>query len=404
MNTYLSLADKLTNEAVIDSEISKRSSKSLKPTVFNLPEGGFGKLNGFFNGGTIVTIVSTEKSEYVNGLEAAIKSKNEDRIQMHCEAIIERARKNTFKFPTIEGLDDIPIIVDVLYGNSWLAKHLLIAQDTEMALSTSVWSGGKLNLQAFRVLEHRQKKSRMSLRVLTILVPPRLSKIERAVLKAAPQDLSEIHVTGPSVAWSAAGIDYKWQQDGMVYPQQKEEPQIEQHQGVLRQQLSLSAIQRFIIPFYDKHVQENTVDQHQVQQNDTKQQQQQQQQYHQDGQNHQQQQQDQQAGKQHQQQQQEQHQQAQTQQDQNQHQEQQQAQTKQQQNDNKNQHQAATQQVQSGRYWMRDELDGGFAVRPIDEEIYQSLLSRIDFQSMDATQSVKELLRLRERLLTVGLG
>ena len=46
----------------------------------------------------------------------------------------------------------------------------------------------------------------------------------------------------------------------------------------------------------------------------------------------------------------------------------------------------------------------GMALKPFDNEKYVSLLQSIDFASMDATQSVKALLRLREELLKEGLG
>src|SRR5829696_5445521 len=118
MDTYLSLADKLTNEAAIETEIAQRSTKTIKARILYLPEGGLGKGVGFFNEGTIVTLVSQGNTEYLNGLEAALKSKIEPRIQLHCEAIIERTRKDTVKRPKEGGLEDIPLIVDVLYGNT----------------------------------------------------------------------------------------------------------------------------------------------------------------------------------------------------------------------------------------------------------------------------------------------
>src|SRR5688500_7992107 len=288
--------------------------------MISLPEGCIGKQNSFFNQGTIVTLVAQGNNEYLSGLAAAIKSKNQSRIQLHCEAIIERTRRDTLQAPKKGGLDDIPVIIDVLYGNTWLAKHMLIAPHTQMALSAAVWSGGKLNDQAFRVLEHKQKKSRMAdLEVLTILIPPRLTKIERAVLKAAPADLSDVHVSGPSISWSAAGLALRYTPDAKT----------------VKTDLTLTEIEKYLVPFADKDVQSYTVQQRQQQQADTKQQQQQQQHYTNDGQNHQQQQQQQKQNEgQQQQQQQEQHQNAKTQQQQDQNQQQQQADTKQQQHDN----------------------------------------------------------------------
>lgn len=390
MKTSLSLADKLTNEALIESSIAQRTTQVIKAKLLYLPEGGLGKSASFLNAGTIVTIVSKGRSEYLDGLEAAIKSKKADRVQMHCEAIVERTKRDTRQKPTLGGLDDIPLIVDVQYGNTWLAKHLLIGSHTQLAMSISVWSGGDLTDQAFRVHEHRERKSRVApVEVVIILVPPTLSKIEKGVLKAVPSTLSEVHIIGPSVSWSAGGVGTSWS------PKEK---------GA-KPDLVTTDINDVFIPFYEKQVQQTTVDQRQAQQTNTTQQQQQQQQYHQDGQNHQQQQQQQrQNDGQVQQQQQEQHQQAQTAQQQDQNQQQQQAQTEQQQHDNYNQHAANTDQAQESGRWFKDEMEGGYLVQPIDQSQYLTLLSQIDFIALDATQSVKELLRLRERLITVGMG
>ena len=403
MNSYLSLAQQLNNDAAIEANIETRSSENFKPKIIYLPEGGLIKSNGLFNGGTITALIGREKSEYLTGLEAAIESKNEDRILLYCEAIVERIRKDTLRRVKISGLDDFPAIVDVHYGNSWVAKHLFIGHNTELAMSASVWSGGKLNDHAFRATEHRQKRGKVNVQVLFILTPPMLTKIERSVLAAAPDNLSEIHISSPSVAWSAAGVAQKWTTEYEL--KQVDTDKIMAQQGGSRGDFLSTEIQKFMNPAYEEHRNQTTVDQRQVQQADTKQQQQQQQQYHQDGQNHQQQQQLQaQEDGQHQQQQQEQYQQNQGVQEQHQDQQQQQNQGEQQQHQNDNAHQGATEQVQQGGMWMRDDLNGDFAIRQVDEVAYASLLSRIDFQSMDATQSVKELLRLRENLLTIGMG
>src|SRR5688572_24896600 len=211
MESYLSLAEKLTNEAAIDKEIGQRITKSHKLRTLTIPEGLLDQKIGFFNEGTIITIVSRGDSDYIEGLIASIASKKTSRIQLHCEAITERVRNDTKKIPKAGGLQDIPVIVDVLYGNVWLAKHIMIGSHTQVALSAAVWSGGKLNNQKFRVMEHQLKKNaETDIQILTILIPPRLTKVEKAVVKAVPEDLSEIHIKGPSVAWSAGGLAVRW--------------------------------------------------------------------------------------------------------------------------------------------------------------------------------------------------
>lgn len=389
MQQYYSLAEKLTSEALLAQEIAQRTTVHKKPEILHLPPELLGHSLGFFNQGTIITLISQGRTDYVEGLTAAVKEKNAGRIQLHCEAIVERTRRDTLKPPAAGGLDDIPTIVDIQYGNTWLAQHSLLAPHTTLALTASVWSGGALNDNGFTVHEHyKRNTSAANIHVLIVLIAPKLNRIEESLLKAVPAELSEVHVSGPSVAWSAAGLAMQWTPDDVS----------------LRTVRKPVGIRQFFIPMAERVQQYTTVNQRQQQQQDTKQQQQQQQQFATDGQNRQQQQQQQQQEKTiQQQQQQDQKQQQQTDQQQNQAQQQQQAQGEEHAQQQQQHHDAATAQGGFSGY-MRDELDGGFVVRPIDEERYASLLSRIDFQSLDATQSVKELLRLRERLLTIGLG
>ncbi|HUK36684.1 MAG TPA: hypothetical protein VLV86_22365, partial [Vicinamibacterales bacterium] len=189
--------------------------------------------------------------------------------------------------------------------------------------------------------------------------------------------LSEIHVKGPSVSWTAAGLIAKWEQPV---------------KGDDRLSTVANLIQ--VVPFYEQNVQETTMQQQQLQQTDTRQQQQQQQ--FQDNHTQQQQQQIQQQENQ---------QQIQQQNQQNQEQVQQQQQQNQDQNDQhqfQDRHAAdCAQQHDSGMFW--DDLDGGLVFRQFEEEVYTSALQKIDFEALDATQSVKELVRLRERLITVGM-
>lgn len=388
MEAYLSLAEKLHNEASIENAMAQRITKNIKMRTMYLPEADWENRIGFFNEGTIVTIISHGPgNEYLEGLASAISKKNKTQIQLHCEAISARTHKDAERQPGAEAFDGMPVIVDVLYGNAWLAKHVLLGTETQLAVTVSVWSGGKLDDNNFRSHSYSLKKVKTAdTEVLTVLIPPRLSKIEKAVLEAVPADISEIHVQGPSVSWSAAGLALKWTAE------KKDINNVSQ----------LIDLQQFFVPGLCDVQDVTTVHQKQQQQADTKQQQQQQQ-INQKGtqQIQQQQQAQQQNDNQKQQQQQVQQQQAQTEQNQDQNQQQQQD-TKQQQQDQNDQHDAATGAQHQGAF--RDDLDGGFVVLPVDEERYEGLLSRIDFESLDATQSVKELLRLREKLIAVGLG
>jgi len=389
MQPYQTLAEILTSELSIENEIGKRVTRSAELKIMYLPEEEWEDRIGFFNEGTIVTIMGYGAGvEYVDGLGKAIESKERTRIQLHAEAIISRTRRDSRRRPKDNAFGDIPVIVDVEYGHTWLAKHMLIGTDTHLSVSAAVWSGGKLDDKGFRAAIHLISEMKTGdTRILVVLIPPRLSKIEKSVVNAVPADLSEVHVKGPSVSWSAAGLAVNWTSEKT---------------GVENERQTVELKQAFV-PELDRYQEYTTIIQYQAQQADTRQQQQQQGIY-QNGQLQilQQQQQQLQENTNRQQQQQEQQQQARTDQFQGQNQQQQQADTRQQQHDVVDQHQAATVAQHEGAY--RDELDGGFVVLPVEEQTYQNLLNRIDFESMDATQSVRELLRLRERLITVGFS
>jgi hypothetical protein len=385
MNVNIDLASRLSSDAMIEEEIARRVTKTDKLRTLNVSQQA--RQNGLLNEGTIVTLVGHLGSDYLEGLADALKNKNESKTRLFCEAITQRTRSETLGRQKPFDVRSAPMIVDVMYGNIWLAKHLVITPDTHIALSVAVWSGGKLDDQQFRLVQHVLKGlKRFDIQVLTILIPPKLTKIERAMVNAVPGSLSEIHLKGPSVAWTAGSVSINWDSPEQEAVAEKQ-PEIERA-GVLA-----GPNRKILLPTDEVIHQQTTVQDRQVQQNDTKQQQQQlqghQEQYQVQKQqdaatNHQEQQQFQNANTEYRQQQQ-----------------QQLADGKQQQRQNA--HDAAT-GFQGSKLFYDTEMTGGFVVRPWEQERYVSFLERIDFESMDATQSVKELLRLRERLITVGLS
>ena len=371
------LATRLTTQARLESDRGRRvtARRAIRPVL--LPSKLADKGIHLLNGGTIVTVVSRGQNEYLDGLAAAIKTGDAERTRVYCDAITNRTRAEYLKRRKPLDLTTAPAIIDVLYGHAWLAKDMVLAEDTSIALSCATWSGGKLDEKMFAVVQHSLDRKTPEMQVLTIMVPPQLSKVEKGVIRAVPATLSEIHVKGPSVSWTAAGLIAKWEQPV---------------KGDDRLSTVANVIQ--VVPFYEQNVQETTMQQQQLQQTDTRQQQQQQQ--FQDNHTQQQQQQIQQQENQ---------QQIQQQNQQNQEQVQQQQQQNQDQNDQhqfQDRHAAdCAQQHDSGMFW--DDLDGGLVFRQFEEEVYTSALQKIDFEALDATQSVKELVRLRERLITVGM-
>jgi hypothetical protein len=370
----------VSTELLIEAEIGRRATEQTRLKPILVPQKVVDAKIPLLNQGTIVTIVSTRSQEYLDGLAAAVKAGNAAEARVFGDAVTGLTRREYLTKRKRLDVTTAPFIVDVMYGSAWLAQHMVLADDTSIALSSATWSGGKLDEDKFALVLHTLRKAAKSgLHVLTLLVPPSLSKVEQALVRAVPAGLGEIHVKGPSVAWTAAGISAKWDApargDALAYVPSS----------------------RVLDPFYEKHQQYTTMDQQQVQQQDTRQQQQKQQ--FQDTHTQQQQQQIQQQDKQ-----------QQVQQQNQLNQEQAQQQQQQLQNDNGQQEQHQNQdrhandcamQHESSMFW--DDLDGGLVFRQFEEEIYRSAIERIDFEALDATQSVKELVRLRERLLTIGM-
>jgi hypothetical protein len=437
------LASELLAEARVEKEIGRRRTIRAAPHVLDASK-HLKQQAGFLAEGTIVTLIGRRDSPYVGSVVEAIRSGDAARVQVSCDAVNERARADVQSMHAPFALSAVPWIVDVTYGRSWLAKHVLLSEAAHVAVSVAIWSGGALDHDKLSVWAYPSPEAgnvaghtgdavagkagaKAAFEVVTILVPPRLSEIERALVSAVPGDLSEIHIKGPSVSWTAAEI--------INDVARRAEARIFEREVDMRQRL------RDIGPFGEEQQQQTTVDQQQRQQDDTKQQQQQQQQADTKQQQQQQQQQQQDTRQQNQQQQQQQVEQNQgKEQNQNQQQQQQQAKTEQQQqqqqqqdkqtNDNqrdqnqvqnqqerqaqtqaqKEQHgqrvhqDAATQQQREWSKPLDDLMREGLSLKPLDVDRYRSLLDSIDFESMDATQSVKALLRLREELLRQGLG
>lgn len=152
------LASQLSNEAFIEAEIGRRAIKHGSLQTLNLSEFLSARQIGLLNEGTIVTLVSRTGFDYLDGLVDAIKAKSESRTTIFCEAIAQLIRGDLRKRKEPVNPRDVPVIVDVRYGSSWLAKHLLITAEAQVSFSAAVWTGGKLDPKKFRVLQHVEER------------------------------------------------------------------------------------------------------------------------------------------------------------------------------------------------------------------------------------------------------
>ncbi|MEO0645068.1 MAG: hypothetical protein AAFZ17_02745 [Cyanobacteria bacterium J06650_10] len=399
MTQYAKLALLMAAEERVENEISSRAMRRSKPHVIDASQ--LRNAVGFLKPGTIVTLIAQGGSQYINELTTAIENVDEARLVDLCVEIERHEYEGIENQGGNVDFESVPIIADVRYGNSWLAKHIMLFNDNELSMSFAVWTGGDLDFELFTTVEHRRLDAMdVDIIVLIILVPPLLSELESTLVRAVPSDLSDVHVKGPSVAWTPAARGGmvpqlelpSWMQGlgGLVkFMQQQQQQQNKQAQQQQQQQQ-----------------QDDTDVQQQQQQQDADRQRQQQQQadtvqqdvnrdhgrdQNQQDQRQQQQQQVQDKDGRQQQQQVEQQQQAETNQQQQANQQNQDANTRQQQN--QVQQDAETRQQQQGSM---------FGVW--DQERYDKSILETEFEALDATQSVKELLRIREELLPHGLG
>lgn len=423
-------AYRLLLEAALDEETGRRAETRTAPLVIQVkPE----SMHGLFREGTIVCVMASDRSRHLRALVDAVESGDRARIVAASHAVANAEEQALMTAPSLE-FADVDTIVDVRYAAQFLARRALMYPGAEVVFSTAIWSGGDVDFSRCETIQYSRKAdAHKPAEVVVFVSPPHLSEIELAVIRAVPAELSELHIKGPSVSWrdslqnvyvyddrvkTVGGADifdvddrYKRQHiagflviddafragqggfaNGQDQQEQAAQQQARQEQAAQQQQQQQA----------QADANQNQQQQQQQQQAADRQQQQQQQQQAQRNadqqQDRQQQQQQQQQGadRQQQQQQQQQHQDAATRdrQQQQQQQQQRQAQTRQQQQQ---------QQQESGRV-LWDLNRQGLDLTPWDRERYLDSLRGQDFSSLDATQSVKALLRIREELLEQGLG
>ena len=427
MARYTTLVTELLAEAAVEAEIARRAAKSVAVQVVDA-SGHVKEKVDVLTQGTILTLIGRRHSPHLSAIRDAVRSGDPQRIQIAHDAAVARARAGVLAVGESINLRQTAVIVDVMYGRSWLAKHVLMAADMQVAMSLVVWSGGALDEKSFSVRAYPSKDGAyLDLEVVVILVPPALSDIERAVVAAVPGDLSDLHIQSPSVAWTTiltiadiarmaeakmlegspgfrdrvrgiAPASQEQQDDKTVHQAQQQQEDTRQQQQQQQQADTKQQQQQQQQQQADTHQEV----QQQQQQNDQQARQQEQKQ------NQQQQQQQRETQQQQQQQQQEyeQHADGQRVQDQRQKQQDRQAQTQiqGQAREQRIQHAADTNQQREYNRVLDDEMRDGLTTTPFDSSRYATLLQNIDFNALDATQSIKALLRIREELIRKGLG
>jgi hypothetical protein len=286
-----------------------------------------------------------------------------------------RARERQGLVRAARPLVETDHLVNVAFGRVFLGRGLAPSL-VSVAVTEAIWNGGSLDHKKFTVTDFVKDAKRPPLEATIVLVTPRLTDVEQAVLRQAPPDLDEVYVQGPLLSWTpvaAAGLHQRFGDFGSPLFQQQNQ-QIDTLQQQIQQQQN------------DKH---NQQQQQQQQQADHQQQQQQQQQQDQNETVQQMQQQQQDLNQTNQQQQQQ----------------QQNAETaqEQQQNQQDKEGQQEQEQVHGAMSWVEDDREG-LVLGGFDREDFVKQLMKTDFTSLDANASAKALLRLRQQFLRYGMG
>jgi outer membrane biosynthesis protein TonB len=326
-----------------------------------------------FREGTIVCFVYQAGSAPIADLLSAVDQRDKKKIDDIGKTLRARERQGLER--AAHPLVETDHLVNVAYGRVFLGRGLAPSL-VSVAVTEAIWNGGSLDHKKFTVTDFVKDAKRPPLEATIVLVKPRLTDVEQAVLRQAPPDLDEVYVQGPLLSWTpvaAAGLHQRFGDFGSPLFQQ-------QYQQT-----------------------DTTQQQQQQQQNDKQVQQQQQQQVQAD--NKQQQQQQQQQDKNQTVQQMQQQQQDLNQTNQQQQQQQQNAETAQQQQQNqqdKDGHQEQ-QQINGDSSWVEDDREG-LILGSFDRDDFVKQLMKTDFKSLDASASAKTLLRLRRQFLRYGMG
>ena len=368
---YLLVADQELNV-----ELDKRTVRRFAPTVVE-PKGLAELGSTLFKEGTIVLFIA--EGEHSKAVEQLLKSAaSGDRKAV--DAAEERLRHaeqvglaRVGRKPVFEAQH----LVEVSYGTEKLARGVAPSMVGGVAVAVAVWNGGRLDHAKFGVADHLTHAGVRPVSVHAVLVHPRLSELERAVLAAVPDDLDDLHLKGPSLGWTAVA------RDGVHVPLDHQGPVFGQEQA------------------QQQDVNTDVAQIQQQQQDDTAVQQQQEEIAHANTNNDQVQQQENRLQTVRQQQQREQvlntwQAEAQAQQDYATHQQYQ-----------LNLHQGATNQHQEQQHsgessWLDDRQ--GVAWNSFDRDEYLNTIQSTDFDALDATQSAQALLRIRRQLLRRGMA
>ncbi len=192
-------------ERLLEEEFLSRSQRKARPEIIeihDIPEYDIPS----FREGTISVFVGIPGSEKLKKIKEALFESDFKSLSILSNSLahdLGRSFLPQYSHSNIATLSDLPSILDIKYKSKSLIRGIATLPSLEVAESASLWNGGKLDYEGFEYIEYLKDDKLPQSEVIIVLIHPRLSDLEKTLLKQVPPELDEVHMTTPSLAWPA---------------------------------------------------------------------------------------------------------------------------------------------------------------------------------------------------------
>ncbi|MGH9445313.1 MAG: hypothetical protein ACRD3O_06270 [Terriglobia bacterium] len=160
--------------------------------------------------GTVVLFSAPKGSRLLRELESALTTRSTGRLRelgSEIRDIVSRREVISVR-SVVDKLIDAPVYSDLRYGGKTLAQSLALVNGLELGSITFAYNGGRLNDNDFQIVDYYRPGAREELDYLIVKHPPHLSKLERAVVEAVPENMSELNLAifGRCRGWTIIAV------------------------------------------------------------------------------------------------------------------------------------------------------------------------------------------------------
>lgn len=146
--------------------------------------------------GTVVLYTAKKGSRLLRNLESALANHSVSRLNQigtELRDIVEKREVISIR-EVVDKLIDSPVYFEFRYGGKTLAQNVGLVNGLEFGSLTFAYNGGQLRDEDFQVVEYYRPGAREELDHLVVKNPPRLTDLEREVLRAVPEDMAELNI------------------------------------------------------------------------------------------------------------------------------------------------------------------------------------------------------------------